>query len=268
MAWMQFMAVIGLSLRRFARSRFMLANTLLSCVPILIAGSVAVKTLFYDIQSDHDPRALFELMLRVLFLHFSVFFVANIFGFASLRQESDDQTLHYLLLQPIARPILVAGKFAAYLILAAATCLASLWATYAILMLSQAGLAEMIRDLFDRHRLVALLWDSAVLVLGLIAYGSIALLMGSFFKSAFYALILLGWESTLPYLPSTLKFWTISHYLHSLLPERLAGQKIFEMLGDPASTPLSLGVLLILSLVLGGIATALFQNRECMYGDT
>ena len=71
--------------------------------------------------------------------------------------------------------------------------------------------------------------------------GSLTLMMGHFFKNAVYSLILLGWEAGLPYLPSTLKFWTLSHYLQSLLPVRLAEQKnLFELMGEPASAAASM----------------------------
>jgi hypothetical protein len=102
--------------------------------------------------------------------------------------------------------------------------------------------------------------------MGLLAYGAIAMLMGSFFKSGFYALFIFFWESGLNYLPSSLKLWTVVHYLHSLLPERLTMEKsLYELLGDPASVSLSLGVLCGVSLVIIGIAIACFHFKECLY---
>jgi hypothetical protein len=93
--------------------------------------------------------------------------------------------------------------------------------------------------------------------------------MGSLFKSGFYALILLAWEAGLPYLPSTLKLWTVMYYLHSLLPERLTEQrKLFELLGEPASVGVSILVVGFVSLVFIGICMALFQFRECLYKET
>ena len=93
--------------------------------------------------------------------------------------------------------------------------------------------------------------------------------MGSFFKSGSYALLLLAWESGLPYLPSALKMWTVMHYLHSLLPVRLDEQKrLFELLGEPASVGLSLAVIIGVSLVMVAVSSGVFYFKECLYGET
>jgi hypothetical protein len=138
-----------------------------------------------------------------------------------------------------------------------------------MMSLSAGGIGGTVSDLFGQGRFTILLKESFVLALGLLAYGSIAMLMGSLFKSGFYALILLVWETGLPYLPSTLKLWTVMHYLHSLLPERLTEQqKIFELLGDPASVGVSILVVGFVSLVFIGVCMAIFQYRECLYKET
>jgi len=186
-----------------------------------------------------------------------------------MRQEVDDRTLHYLFLQPVPRWVLIVGKTAAYLVLASGVCTVSLWVTYSIMSLSACGVGGTVSDLFGQGRFVILLKESFVLVFGLLAYGSVAMLMGSLFKSGFYALILLAWEAGLPYLPSTLKLWTVMYYLHSLLPERLTEQrKLFELLGEPASVGVSILVVGFVSLVFIGICMALFQFRECLYKET
>ena len=58
------------------------------------------------------------MFVRLLYLQFIIFFVGNIFGFAVMRQDQDDQTLHYLFLQPVDRWMVILGKMAAYLVIA------------------------------------------------------------------------------------------------------------------------------------------------------
>jgi len=269
----QLVAVFMLSLRRLAGSKFMLVTAILGALPVCITilivffhraefGAAGINTPGYF-------HGTFDNIVRIFYLHFIIFFVANIFGFAVVRQEVDDQTLHYLFLQPVRRSFLVLGKLFAYLVLASAVCVTSLWLTYLIWPLFMFGPVGLVSDLFVEGRLLVLLRQSVVLVLGLLTYGAIAMAMGSVFKSGLYALLLLGWESGLPYLPSTLKLWTIAHYLHSLLPEPIqTSRKVFELVGEPASILMSLTVPVFLSAVMIGIAILLFQIKECVYGQT
>lgn len=260
-------ASYSLSLRRLAYSKLMFVNIMLAALPVAIAVLIATLNP-HKFQNAQDVHAMYEFFLRIFYLHFIIFFVANIFGFAVMRQETEDRTLHYLFLQPVRRWMLIIGKLMAYLTLASGVCITSLWLTYFVMCLPL-GVGPVVADLFGAGRFMILVKESIVLSLGLLAYGALAMLMGSFFKSAFYALLLLGWEAGLPYLPSVLKLWTVTHYLHSLLPERLTEQKkLFELLGEPASALLSLAVLLGVSLVIVGISVGLFRFKECLYGES
>jgi ABC-type transport system involved in multi-copper enzyme maturation permease subunit len=264
----QFEAAFTLAMQRFARSRFMLVCLLLSAIPVAIALAIAI---FAPVEEDgmQFVHLVYEFMLRFIYLHFVVFFTAFIFGFSVMRQDMEDQTLHFLLLQPADRWVLVAGKFAAYLALATVSCTLSFWAVYVILAGGRAGAGALVSDLFSSGRFGMLAAETGVLILGLIAYGAIAAAASLFFKSAFFALIVLAWESLLPYLPSMLKMWTVSHYLHSMLPERLIKQrKAIELLGEPAPLELCIGVLMGMSLVMLAIAVVRFQSRECVYTES
>ena len=260
-------ATLTLSMRRMIRSKFLWVNLFLASIPIVIVTLWAV-TGYRGLDSIELAHIRYEMMLRTLYFHFIVFFVANIFGFAVMRQEFDDQTLHYLLLQPVPRWTLVAGKLAACLVLASAICIFSFWITYFIMTLPKFGLRAVVADLFGAGRALILLKESLVIILALLAYTTIGMLMGSFFKSSLYTILLLAWESGLPYLPGTLKFWTVMHYLQSLLPVRLTEQKkLFELLGEPATPALSLGVIFGASLGFAIFCSLLFQFRECLYKE-
>jgi len=267
----QIVAVFLLSLRRLLRSKFLSAIITLGAIPVAIACLIALSGRPMHQQNVgriQDVHALLEGFLRFLYLHFIVFFGANVLGFAVMRQEYDDQTLHYLFLQPVPRWMLVVGKAVAFVVLASAVCVTSLWVTYLIMTLPRFGLAAVIADLFGKGRFVILAKESLVIALGLLAYGSIAMLMGSLFKSGFYALILLAWESGLPYLPSTLKLWTVMHYLQSLLPERHTDlNRLFALLGEPASVWLSLAVIGGVSGVFIAACAFFYQFRECLYAE-
>ncbi len=241
----------------------MWVNLGMAAIPIALALIILFAG---EALGDNSP--IYQGFVRILYLHFIVFFVANLFGFAVSRQEMEDRTLHYLLMQPLPRWLLLTSRFAAYLILAGATCVASLWLTYLVLILPGAGVEALMRELFTGGRLMGLVKESAVIVLALGFYGTIAVVMGSIFKSGLYAALLIIWEAGVYYLPHTLKYWTGSHYFHSLLPEKLgAERRLFQLLGEPASVWLSLGVICGVSLALLTVAVLLFHFKECLYSE-
>ena len=155
---------------------------------------------------------------------------------------------------------------AASLTLASLVCVTSLWFTYFMLVLPVGDLRLIANDFLHEGRAVILFKESAVLVLGLLVYTSIAMLAGSVFKSGLYFIFLWMWEAALPYLPLTLKYFCVTHYLHSLLPEQMAEQReFFEMLGEPASLTSCFCFIFGLSAAFIAICVILFQTRECHY---
>ena len=128
------LAALGISLRRQVRTRFFWACAGLAALPVGIALLIAFNK--HSGGPAEEIHGLYENLLRILYLHFIVFFSANIFGFAAIRQDVEDQTLHYLLLSPARRWALMAGRYVAYLIAISALCIASLWLIYLIMMAS------------------------------------------------------------------------------------------------------------------------------------
>ena len=241
----------------------MWVNLGMAAIPVALS-----LIILFAVDAPGNNHPFYQGFVRILYLHFIVFFVANLFGFAVSRQEMEDRTLHYLVMQPLSRWLLLTSRFVAYLVLAGATCVASLWLTYVLLILPGAGVERFMRELFSGGRLMGLVKESAVMVLALGFYGAIATVMGSIFKSGLYAALLIIWEAGVYYLPDTLKYFTGSHYFHSLLPEKLEAQrKLFEMFGEPASVGLSLGVTCGVSLALLAVAVLLFQFKECLYSE-
>jgi ABC-type transport system involved in multi-copper enzyme maturation permease subunit len=262
-------ASLALSLRRLLWSTPMLGVVGLAAIPLVIA--IVISAFPHGAGKIHSlaaTHAIYEMFLRTLYIHFILFFVANLLGFAVVRQDVEEQTLHYLLLQPAPRWAVLTGKYLAYVILAAGVCVASLWLTYLTMGVSLQGPRAVAVDLLKDGRFVILAKESLVLVLELMAYGGLAMLIGSMFKSGFQTILILAWESAIPYLPSTLKLMTIMHYLQSLLPERLAeNRRMFELLGEPASAGVCLIVLVSLALLFFALTTLIFHFKECRYGD-
>jgi ABC-type transport system involved in multi-copper enzyme maturation permease subunit len=261
-------SVFVLSFRRLLRSKLLWSALFPTLLPLAIV-SILTANLAHGEKFNEALSFLNGPFIRMVYLHFLVFFSAWGFGFATVRQEMDDQTLHYLFLQPIPRWTLIVAKAAASIAIISASIVLGLWVSYFIVALAHLGPRATAANLFGPSRqFVILVKESGVIVMGLMAYGAIGMLVGSIWKSALPAAFLLGWEWGLPYLPSTLKFWTVMHYLQSLLPVAPPQGKVFELLGDPAPTWLCfvfVGSVAFLSLALCGF---LFQMRECLYKES
>jgi len=153
-----------------------------------------------------------------IYLRASVFLSA-IFIFTNLfRAEILEKNLHYYLLAPVRREVLVAGKY-----------LSALLATSAVFALGTAllfifaawpwGLSELARYLFSGPGLGHLLGYMGVAVLACAGYGALFLLAGLLFRNPVIpAVFLLSWESINFILPSLLKKLSVIHYLQSLYP--------------------------------------------------
>jgi hypothetical protein len=165
--------------------------------------------------------------------------------------------------------VVAAARLLAFLTLTTLICCLSFWMMYVVFALKEARAMGNAAELFGLARLLVLCRESGVLALGLLIFGSIAMMMTSFNKTALYALVLWGWETALPYLPSTLKEFTATYYLHSLLPEPPDPHNLlFEILGKLATPGVSLATLLTASLLFFLIAGWFFQRRQCLYGET
>lgn len=142
---------LGLSLRRLVWTPTILAHVGIAAVPLFIVAMIIVATWQHPrITTIGQVHTIYEWFLRLLFLHFVVFFIANILGSAVMRQEREEQTLHYLFLQPVRRWMLIVGKLGAYLVVSSVLCVASLWLTYLALGLRFVGTDAVVTDLFQK----------------------------------------------------------------------------------------------------------------------
>lgn len=257
----QLFACWTLGLRRLARSKFFLGTVIASALPLVLTTIIGLNRP----QSSNDPLELasyLDHMARTFYLHFVVFFTATVLGFAALRQEIDDRTLHYLLLQPSPRWAILAGRYLSVVTLVLGCVVASLWLNNILAPLLVLGAHGPGEWLLQPGRVDLLLRQTGVLGLAVAAYSAIGVLAGSFLKTQGYALLLILWELTLPYMPATLKPFALTHYFHSLLPRASESAKLFELLGEPAPRTQSLVVPLTIVLIALVLAFGIFQFKE------
>jgi ABC-type transport system involved in multi-copper enzyme maturation permease subunit len=168
-------------------------------------------------QSLPQTLLVFASVYQLYFIRLAIFFgCAGIFT-NLFRGEMLDKSLHFYLLAPIPRPVLVAGKYLAGLFATAIIFSASTALQFYAFLRGFDNVA--VHEYLQRdgwHHIAAYMGISA---LACAAYGSIFLAAGVIAKNpAVIAALLLLWESVNAFIPGSLKMASIVFYLQSLCP--------------------------------------------------
>jgi len=200
-----------------------------------------------------DDTGVLASVVQLYYIRLGVFFgCLGIFS-RLIRGEMIERSLHFYLLSPVPRELLllckfVAGSFSAVLLFGSATV-----ANFALIY---AGFGAAGRDyVFNGPGLGQLEAYLAIIVLACMGYGAVFLLLSMIFRNPMpAALILLGWEAINPVLPSLLQRLSVASYLCHLMPVSVSAQGILALLTvetEPVSAwAATLGLLLLIAAVL------------------
>ena len=161
---------------------------------------------------------VFAGVFQFFFLRLAIFFGCLGIFMNLFRGEMLDKSLHYYLLAPIRREVLLAGKFLAGLL--AATVIFTTSTALQIVMASLSFESSTIsRFLYQEHGFAQIGSYLLVTILACIGYGSVFLAAGLLFKNPIIpAAIVLIWEAANPLLPTLLKKISVIYYLKSMCP--------------------------------------------------
>jgi hypothetical protein len=179
------------------------------------------------------------------------------------RGEILEKSLHFTLLAPLPRLVLVFGKdlggvLSAVLILVPTTAL-----TYVLVYLPHGSAG--IKTMLSAQGLGHLASYSLIVVLASCAYGALFMLAGLFFRNPMVpAVVFLGWETLTPFLPTFLKILSFVHYLVSFapVPVRLGA---FALLARPVPWFIALLALGVSSFILVFVSSRVARNLEVTY---
>ena len=205
----------------------------------------------------------FAEVFNFFLLRFVVFFANALIFVRLFRGEILEQSLHYTLLAPLPRRVLVIGKYvggvaSALMVLVPATVL-----TYVLVYLPHGarGLSIMASGSSLGHLARYVL----IVVLACFSYGALFLLAGLFFKNPMVpAVLFLGWEILTPFLPQLLKSLSLVHYLVSFTPVPVT-LAAFAILAQPVAWWLALLALAAATAVLLFLAVRVATRLEISY---
>ena len=170
-----------------------------------------------------------------------------------IRGEMIDRSLHFYLLSPVRREVLLLAKFAAASINALALFGS---ATIANFVLMYTGYGPAGTDyMFNGPGMGQLEAYLVIVVLACLGYGSVFLLLSMMFRNPTpAALLVFGWEAINPVMPSLLQKISVASYLRHLMPITVRGDDIFALL-TVTTEPVpgwvaALGLLVLIAVVL------------------
>jgi ABC-type transport system involved in multi-copper enzyme maturation permease subunit len=207
----------------------------------------------HDAASLSDDTGVLAGIVQLYYLRLGIFFgCLGIFS-RLIRGEMIERSLHFYLLAPVRREVLLLGKFLAGSISAVLVFGSAILLDF-LLMYGPYGNAGSF-FIFHGPGLGQLGAYLAIAVLSCLGYGAIFLLLSMVFRNPIPgALLFLGWETINPVLPSILQKLSVASYLRHLMPVSVPAEGLFALLTvetEPVSGWVAaLGLLVLIAVVL------------------
>jgi ABC-type transport system involved in multi-copper enzyme maturation permease subunit len=198
-------------------------------------------------------------------LRFVVFFGSADLFVKIFRGEILSRSLHYSLLAPVRREVLVTGKYLGGVLAAGIVLLPTTFVTFLLFYVPHLGRGVL--SISGTQIIGQLAQYLLVVSLAIVAYGALFTLVGLTFRNPMVpALVFLGWEVLTPFLPPLLKALTVVHYLASLLPVPPAFGD-FALLTRPVPDVLAATALAALAGALVTVSSLRARRLEITYSS-
>jgi ABC-type transport system involved in multi-copper enzyme maturation permease subunit len=170
-----------------------------------------------------------------------------------IRGEMIERSLHFYLLSPVRREILLLAKFAAGSFSALFLFGSAIIADFGLMYAAYGAAGH--DYVFNGPGMGQLGAYLAIVTLACLGYGAVFLLLSMLFRNPTpAAMLVLGWEAINPVLPSLLQKISVASYLRHLMPISVPGEGIFALLTvqtEPVSGwAATLGLVVLIVVVL------------------
>ncbi|MEJ7708538.1 MAG: hypothetical protein WKF84_01445 [Pyrinomonadaceae bacterium] len=239
---------------------------MLALLPVLLLTLFALfPPQALELDDPNTLSVIFAAIYEGLILRTILFFGCAWVFMNLFRGEVIDRSLHYYLLCPVRRDILVVGKYLSGLVttvlLFAGTTLVS-----NLLLHSPRGFAAANQYFFVGVGLSHLLTYLCITTLACVGYGAFFLAAGLLVRNPIIpALLLYGWEWINFLLPPVLKKISVIHYLQSLTPVPMS-EGPFALVSEPTPAWISIPSLLLVTILVLMFAGWRIRRMEIRYG--
>lgn len=266
----QLEAVVRLELRKnFFRWRGWWVY-LLAFAPVVLVGAHAISHWMGMDNCDlEDDTTVLAGIFQIYYLRLGIFFGCMGIFTRLIRGDMMERSLHYYLLAPVRREIVVLGKYLAGVSAASFFFGTGVFLSYFLMYIHHG--AEGRHFMLSGTGLAHVFAYVSVTVLACIGYGALFLLSGLLFRNPIIpAVVVLLWEGINALLPSMLKKLSIIFYLLPLCPVEVPADKLsalFSISADPVRTWLSVPGLVLVSSAILAYACVRIRRVEIDYGS-
>ena len=238
---------------------------------MFVDGKLQGKNINRLLDFEED-RMIFAGIFQYFYLRLAIFFGCLGIFMNLFRAEMSNRTLHFWLLAPARREVLLAGKYAAGLIASAVIFGGGALLTFAAMVWPHDAVE--VQAYWNAGGMGHAFWYVAAAALGCVGYGSVFLAVGLYVRNPIIpAAVLLAWEGVNGILPHVLQKMSILYYLQSLCPVPAPMEddapvliRLLAAPAAPASGPGAiLGLLLLTAFVLW-IAALAVRRMQISYG--
>jgi ABC-type transport system involved in multi-copper enzyme maturation permease subunit len=250
--WLQVRRMVRIEVRRNLLSKRAWWVYFLAFVPTLIILIHLLKESHPQWAISEDTTVLAGIM-QFYYVRLGIFFgCLGIFS-RLIRGEMIERSLHFYLLAPVRREVLLLAKFAAGAISALALFGTATVANFALIYVGYGPAGQ--DYVFNGPGMGQLDAYLAIVVLACLGYGSVFLLLSMMFRNPTpAALLVFAWEAVNPVMPSLLQKISVASYLRHLMPVTVRGADIFALLTVPtepvAGWVATVGLLILIAVVL------------------
>lgn len=261
----QLLAVVRLELGRNLLAPRGLWVFFLAFAPALITGGHSVLAMLHarSCTIEHDTNLL-AWVFQLFYVRLALFFGCLGVFVRMFRAEIVEKTLHYYLIAPLRRELLVVGKYLAGCVGSAAVFSAGGATCFALMYLHHGDSA--IAFLLDEHGLGHLGAYLGVTALACVGYSAVFVALSLLFKNPVLpAIVIFGWESLSGMLPAMLQVLSVTFYLKPLFPVELPVvglSGLFTVVVEPVSPWLAAPGLLLFSCVVVAGSALRFRRSE------
>ncbi len=219
-----------------------------------------------------EDRAIFAGIFQYFYLRLAIFFGCLGIFMNLFRAEMSNRTLHFWLLAPARREVLLAGKYAAGLIASAVIFGGGALLTFAAMLWPHDAVE--VQSYWNAGGMGHAFWYAAAAAFGCVGYGSVFLAVGLYVRNPIIpAAVLLAWEGVNGILPHLLQKMSVLYYLQSLCPVPAPmdddAPMVIRLLAAPAAPASGPGAILGLLLLTGfvlWIAALAVRRMQISYG--
>jgi ABC-type transport system involved in multi-copper enzyme maturation permease subunit len=201
-------------------------------------------------------------IMQFYYIRLGVFFgCLGIFS-RLIRGEMIERSLHFYLLSPVRREVILLAKFVAGSISALLLFGTATIANFTLMYVAYGAAGQ--DYIFNGPGLGQLQAYLAIIVLACLGYGAVFLLLSMMFRNPTpAAMLVLGWEAINPVMPSLLQKISVASYLRHLMPVTVPGEGIFALLTvQTEPVPAWVAVIGLLILIAAVLAYSCLRIRR------